>query len=101
MNLIECWNKAKDGQKIERVGTSLKKTSMDNYSLTRAVYNLMSDYELLADDWKIVKVKKKATVYGMLSKHAGCDHLALSNYTYADDLPLNKTNTKITLEWEE
>lgn len=113
MNLIECWNKAKDGQPIvNNDGLTFHKTNCESFlNVFKSAW--MTQEQALADDWEIVKEKKKVviemeweqcenTIEGQRG-NTNIIHPVMHINSDIDnwrDLPKHK-KMKMTLEWEE
>ena len=104
MNIIEAWKQAKEGQIIRRKSSSTQVTKHEEIGLTRNLwFHTGGDFDALADDWEIVK-KKKKFVMANISFELGKDHGdivlkrdgIIMGFQFLDKPPMT-----MTLEWEE
>ena len=108
MNLIEAWNKAKEGQLLWRDSWLNPHDAYETWQ-KRGEFNewiklhFYSSDSLLADDWEIVKEKKEATwsdvmwhrdKSGLIYPTGICSGISFEQLE-------KKPKMKMTLEWEE
>ncbi len=93
MNVIDAWKQAKEGQQIERPGLPrITKVSLSDSSFSGVIGQAISyDKNWLADDWDVVKEKKKE-VYSMK---------VLREVSYISLIGHIPNNATVTFEWEE
>jgi len=97
MDLIEAWKKAKEGQRIRRPswestgGWGFEKGLCGSFheAMKAAAGDL--SFDLLADDWELVKVKKEVTqVYEMGGK----------GYSWPEEVSKIPSGTVVTITWK-
>jgi len=111
MNLIECWKKAKEGQKINRKIDNISFTEDGCLIKTKDIQDLQDHINrinyvwILSDDYEIVKEKKKVVIdmEWEQCENTNIIHPVMHMESDIDnwrDLPKN-TKMKMTLEWTE
>ncbi len=100
MNLIEAWKTNPKGRWTYE-GVTINLSSYESFvALTRGIYR---DEYLLADDWEIVKEKKKVVIEDAEFFKSICNGdltLETCQKIRKTNVPYNKP-IKMTLEWEE
>ena len=104
MNLIEAWKRAKECQSIKRKNCPSRSYEKSN-GYFQDIFNKTCEPDLLADDWEIVKEKKKVVIEGVqwhIDKSGIGVTYPLSYRNSADFKQLlDKPKMKMTLEYEE
>jgi hypothetical protein len=115
MNLIEIFKCCKKGQKIKRKGwvncwiTNKNQGFPCDLRIENNQFSIPTFSDILADDWEIVKEKKKVVIENMEFDYETVENrsrLIPRHPCYATfkentkKIPINK-QIKMTLEWEE
>ncbi len=106
MNIIEAWEKAKEGQLIS---CSTGRVISKQKKIKQSLVNLYEE-DIVANDWVIIKEKKRVEIEGvfwMWRTYAESGHFKASVFYPQTETGidwkqfLNKPKMKMILEWED
>lgn len=93
MNIIDAWKAAKDGQKLQRPNGAFVYKSI--FFIDSILGAAVSDPSILAEDWEVVKDKKKETFFQVTNMRFDDRDGQIRRAFHAHE------NATVTIEWEE